>query len=289
MAVIKSKVKSPSAGRAGQKSKVSRKDSVAPSNSGIQNDKKPKKTKKVAGVNKIATSSEKVKKPIVKTKTTSNLSIPVYSLAGSKTAASLALPKEIFGAKVNKALLAQAMRVYLNNQKSHWSNTKTRGEVKGSTRKIFKQKGTGRARHGAIRAPIFVGGGIALGPKNRKVVLDLPAKMKNAALVSALAQKADEKQVLGISGLDKASGKTKEMIGLVTRVQSQESSKKSILIVVGEKIENAARAVRNITGVDLLQFDQINAYEVIKHQSLVLTKEAVEKLQGRLLGKKEAK
>ncbi len=272
------------------------------------------KNKKVAGVNKIATSSakvwtprndEKVKKPAVKAKTTLNLSVPVYSLAGSKTTTSLALPKEIFGAKVNKALLAQAMRVYSNNLKSHFAHTKTRGEVKGSTRKIFRQKGTGRARHGAIRAPIFVGGGIALGPKSRKVMLDLPAKMKNAALLSALAQKIAEKAVLGISGLDKASGKTKEMAKFVSSIKPPEASlgkvgyqvlredqetknkkqKMSMLIVGDKNYDGILRAVSNIEEVHFLNADQINAYEVIKHQSLVLTREAIEKLQERLIKK----
>ena len=82
---------------------------------------------------------------------------------------------------MNEILLAQAMRVYLNNQKAHHSNAKTRGEVTGSTRKIYAQKGTGRARHGGIRAPIFVGGGITFAPKFRKVTLDLPQKMKELA------------------------------------------------------------------------------------------------------------
>lgn len=109
----------------------------------------------------------KVAKPVVETEEpatkvskskTSSLSAPVYSLAGTESG-SLDLPKEVFGVKVNKNLLAQAVRVYSNNQKGHWSHTKTRGEVTGSTRKIFKQKHTGRARHGSIKAPIFVGGG----------------------------------------------------------------------------------------------------------------------------------
>src|SRR3989344_1873864 len=102
----------------------------------------------------------------------------------------MALPKEIFGQEVNTKLLAQAMRVYMTNLKKFTASTKTRGEVRGSTAKIYRQKGTGRARHGAITAPIFVGGGIVFGPKPRKVVLDLPKKMKKAALLAALSDKA---------------------------------------------------------------------------------------------------
>ncbi len=218
-------------------------------------------------------------KPTTAPRSGLGLSVPVYSLAGA-TAGSLILPKEIFGAKVNNNLLAQALRVYTVNQQGHHSNTKTRGEVAGSTRKIFKQKGTGRARHGSITAPIFVGGGIALGPKSRKTVLELPQKMKKAALVSALSQRVAGKEALGMQGLEKASGKTKQMAQLL-----QKLGKKSLLIVADSSSKEALRALRNIKSVKLLPAEDINAFDVVRYQSLVLTKEAVEKLQQRLGGK----
>lgn len=202
----------------------------------------------------------------------SNLSVPVYSLAG-RASGTLTLPKEIFGQKVNKKLLSQAMRVYMTNQKHLTGSTKTRGEVEGSTAKIYRQKGTGRARHGSIRAPIFVGGGIVFGPKPRKVRLELPQRMKKAALLSAFSAKMADKQVMGLSGLEKASGKTKEMVGLLEKLKA-----KSAFIVTGEQQDNVVRAVRNIPGVDILPVNLINAYEVIKHDLLLITKEAVEKL-----------
>ncbi|MBI2021580.1 50S ribosomal protein L4 [Candidatus Daviesbacteria bacterium] len=219
-------------------------------------------------------------KSAVKTARTA-LSVPVFSLAG-RAAGTLNLPKEIFGADVNSSLLAQAMRVYLANQKGHFSHTKTRAEVEGSTRKIFRQKGTGRARHGAVRAPIFVGGGIALGPKSRKVILDLPKKMKTKALISALSQKMKDNEVLAISGLEKMTGKTKEVAQFIQKI-----GKKSALIVADQKKDQSSRAVRNLKGVELLTENQLNAYEVIKHQSLILTREAVEKLQMRLTKKEK--
>ena len=202
-----------------------------------------------------------------------NLSVPMYTLAGA-VSENLNLPKEIFGVKVNKDLLAQAQRVYSTNEMGHFSHTKTRGEVEGSTRKIFKQKGTGNARHGAIRAPIFVGGGIALGPKSRKTILDLPKKMRHAALVSALSLRALEGEVMGVSGLDKASGKTKQIVTLVNKM-----AKKSVLIVDGTNNEKAFRASRNLEKVSFKTVDQLNAYEVIRHRSLVLTQSALERLQ----------
>ncbi len=212
-----------------------------------------------------------VKKVVTRTKA-SRLLVPVYSLAG-RTAGTMSLPKEIFGREVNKTLLAQAVRVYANNQKVHPGSTKTRGEVQGSTAKIFRQKGTGRARHGAIRAPIFVGGGIVFGPKPRKVKLDLPQKMKKAALFSALSAKLGERQVLGVSGLEKASGKTKEIAKFLGKVES-----KSALIVTSGKMDKVFRGARNIPGVLVLPANQLNAYEVLKHQMLLITKDAVEAL-----------
>ncbi len=211
-------------------------------------------------------------------KAAGSLSVPVYSLVG-KAAGSLELPKELFGVKVNQALLAQATRVYMNNQKTHFGSTKTRGEVEGSTRKIYKQKGTGGARHGAKYAPLFVGGGIAMGPKYRKVSLELPKKMKTQALISSLSQKMKEDKVLALLGLDKASGKTKEMASMFKTIDKK---LKSALIVTGEKNDQAVRAVRNIEGIDVLPASLLNAFEVIKHHSLILTKEAIDGLQERL-------
>lgn len=200
------------------------------------------------------------------------LSIPVYSMAG-RSSGTMSLPKEIFGQKVNQKLLAQAMRVYMANQKTLPGSTKTRGEVRGSTAKIYRQKGTGRARHGSIRAPIFVGGGIVFGPKPRKHGLDLPQKMKKASLISALSAKVIDKNVMGLQGVEKASGKTKEIAKLAKNLKL-----KTALIVIAKKQDNLVRAARNIKGVDVLPVDQLNAYEVLRHQFLVLSKDAVEKL-----------
>src|SRR3989338_5152877 len=113
------------------------------------------------------------------------------------------LPKEIFGVQENNILLAQAVRVYLANQRQGTVSTKTRGEVAGSTRKIYRQKGTGRARHGSIRAPIFVHGGLVFGPKPRDYSMKFPKKMRKAALASALSSKVNDAQVKVVDGLEK--------------------------------------------------------------------------------------
>ncbi len=223
---------------------------------------------------KLKVKSRKSKAKIIAPRS-SGLTVPVYSLIG-RASGSLSLPKEIFGQEVNQKLLAQAVRVYMTNQKFHTASTKTRGEVRGSTAKVWRQKGTGRARHGSIRAPIFVGGGIVFGPKPRKVQLGLPKKMKKKALVYALSAKAKDKEIVGLSGLEKATGKTKQIASLAKKLKI-----KSALIVTSEKLDNVVRAARNIPGVDVLPANLINAYEVLKHQILLVTKDAVGKLGGK--------
>lgn len=227
-----------------------------------------KKTAQVRSVRRQSTSA-----------TGSNLSVPVYSLAGRATG-TLSLPKEIFGVKVNKKLLSQALRVYMTNQQMLLGSTKTRGEVEGSTAKIYRQKGTGRARHGAVRAPIFVGGGITFGPQSRKVRLELPQRMKKAALLAALSAKMSDQKIVGFSGAEKASGKTKEAHDLLGKIAGKDK-KVSALIVIGDKSDNVVRAVRNIPQVTALTANLINAYEVLKHDMLILTKDAVDKLSGK--------
>lgn len=241
-----------------------------------------KETSEKAVTKKVAAPKVAEKKAPAKTKSV-GLSVPVYSLSGT-AAGNLDLPKEVFGAKVNDNLLAQAIRVYTNNQKGHWSNTKTRGEVSGTTKKVYKQKHTGGARHGSKKAPIYVGGGIALGPKARKVVLELPKKMKKAALISALSQRAAQEAVFGLSGLDKATGKTKEMAVLMSKL-----GKKSTLVIGDKSTDQVVRAIRNLPRVDFLEAGQVNVFEVINHQSILLTKEAVERLQDKVTKKAEVK
>jgi large subunit ribosomal protein L4 len=230
---------------------------------------------------KVKSQKLKVEKADTAEKKVMGLTVPLFTLE-AKESGYLELPKELFGAEVNAQLLAQAVRVYLNNLKSHFSSTKTRGEVAGSTRKIRAQKGTGGARHGGIRAPIFVGGGIALGPKFRKVTLELPKKMKQAALKSALSAKFKAGEVVGISGLEKASGKTKEAQKLLETL-----AKKDVLLVTDGKNEGILRATRNLQTVETVSSDQVNVLKIVSHQTLMLTREAVEKLQSRTM--KEAK
>lgn len=240
----------------------------------------PKTTKTVKSVKteKAVVKAEVSKVAEAKTTTpkkSGSLSVPLFTLKGTESG-TLDLPKEIFGVEKNDRLLAQAIRVYTTNGKNFTASTKTRGEVEGSTAKIFKQKGTGRARHGGIRAPIFVGGGIVFGPTPRKVRLDLPQKMKRAALITAMSMKVLENKVMGVD-LDKASGKTKEIVGLITKIGGSKK-RHSALIVIETQEDNVVRASRNISQTVVMPANLVNAYEVLSHDLLLVTKGAVEKL-----------
>lgn len=202
------------------------------------------------------------------------LSIDVYDLKG-KVVEEISLSKEMFGSTVNNALVAQAVRVYLANQRSGSASTKTRGEVRGSTRKIWRQKGTGRARHGGIRAPIFIKGGIALGPKPRDFSLQFPKNMRRKALFSVLSQKYKDGEIKIVKGLEKIPPKTKSFASVVGYLKVD--PKKRVLLVLPQISESrhVVKAARNIQGVSYMQASQLNTYEVLHSSVLLFTKDAL--------------
>lgn len=199
----------------------------------------------------------------------------VYGIDG-KAKGKVTLPTELFAAPVNKTLLAQAVRVYLANQRVGTAATKTRGEVEGSTRKIYRQKGTGRARHGSIRAPIFVGGGIVFGPKPRDYSLKLPQKMKRQALASALTAQFLDGKIKVVDGLLSLPPKTREMVKALTSLES----KPPLLLVIPPGSDTVVRAARNINWVEILPVNNLNPYVVLAYQTLVLMREALPVLKN---------
>lgn len=230
--------------------------------------KSAKKT--VAHVAKIAV------KPEVKAEadSTKGLRATVVGVDG-KSAGSVLLPSEYFGQKPNNQLIAQAIRIYLANQRMGQAKTKTRGEVEGSTRKIYKQKGTGRARHGGIRAPIFVGGGIVFGPIPRDYSLKFPQKMKRVALACALSKQLTDGNVIVISGLSDLKPKTK----LFATAFSKAGSVNSTLLVVSKDAGMVTRAARNIAGLDVLPVTDMHTYGVMTHGKIIFMKEALTALK----------
>jgi large subunit ribosomal protein L4 len=191
------------------------------------------------------------------------------------------------GKKVNMKLLAQAIRVYEDRSHPGLSKAKTRGEVTMSTRKIYKQKGTGGARHGAKSAPIFVGGGVAHGPTGLKKILELPRKMAKGALMEAFKIK-ENTGMLFIENKIADVKKTKEAKALIDKLLGSKSWKTKVLVILdGEKLL-AGRAFRNIENVKVVSVRALNVYEVYKVGAVAIDLGAASALE--LMGqKKEAK
>ena len=198
-------------------------------------------------------------------------------------------PKEIFGAKVNGQLLAQAVRVHLANSRQGTLSTKTRGEVEGSNRKIYAQKGPGRARHGSIKAPIFVGGGIVFGPNPRDFSLKLPQKMKLQALRSSLSDKFNQKRLFILDDLKNFKAKTKEMVNLFSKLNLEMKKGKFLfpsLLVCDQKNQEFILASRNISNLDLTPPQLLNTYQILTHKTIIFTKDGFSELLKRFSLKK---
>lgn len=203
------------------------------------------------------------------------MKVDLYDTSGKKID-KLELPETIFKAKINQQLMTQAVRVYLANQRQGTQSAKTRGEVTGSGKKIYRQKGTGGARHGDRYAPIFVGGGVAFPPKPRDFSLKISKKMKRLALFSSLTQKLNENAVIVIDGLEKIKAKTKEMVNVLSGLSDLGSKK--ILLVLPEKLENVILAARNIKMVTLTPVALLNTYAVLNTDKIIFLKDSIEKL-----------
>lgn len=222
------------------------------------------------------------------------MQVDLYDTTGKKID-KIKLPEEIFKAKVNPVLIAQAVRVYLANQRQGTQSAKTRSEVSGSGRKIYRQKGTGRARHGDRYAPIFVGGGVAFPPKPRDFSLKMGKKAKRKALFSALTQKLNGKAILVVEGLEKIKAKTKEMVqilgnlGNLSNLSISKKGETKILLVLPTKIENLIMAARNIKGVTLTPAALLNTYTVLENDQIIFLKDSIKKLSEIFLKEKQEK
>ncbi|MFZ2025371.1 MAG: 50S ribosomal protein L4 [Microgenomates group bacterium] len=246
--------------------------------------KKPTIAKKAAAPKKAADKTVDTVKAAKETASnaateakTDKQSLVVYDVTGTKSGI-VAAPAALFGGDVNMQLIAQAVRVYLANQREGSASTKTRGKVEGSTRKIYKQKGTGRARHGSIRAPIFVGGGIVFGPQPRDYSLHFPGSMKNAAIKSALALKLKEEKIVVMEDAKMTKPATKTVAAAFTKI----GATRSVLLVVDDMHTNLVKSARNICCVTVEPAKNVTTYEVFTSHRVVITKEALKQLESRL-------
>ena len=202
------------------------------------------------------------------------LNTNIYSKEGEKTGTT-ALPSEIFGLKVNSAIISQAVRVYLMNQRRGTASAKKRGEVSGGGRKPWRQKGTGRARHGSIRSPIWVKGGVAHGPLPKDWSLKMSKKMKKKALLSSLSAKFQNQSIKVIESLSFDKVKTKKAKELLKKLELS----RSVLVVVPQKNDNVYLSFKNIPRVDTVIAKQINTYEVVSHDVILLVKDSIKEIK----------
>ena len=199
--------------------------------------------------------------------------LPLFSKDG-KSAGTVTVDEKVFGDKVRKRLLHQVVVIHEANQREGNAHTKTRGEVEGSTKKMWPQKHTGMARMGTKRSPIWVKGGIVFGPRTREYRLGLTDSMKRAALNAALLGKIKDKEVSVIEGVDFAKPKTKEMAKIMKAI----GFKRTVLLAIPKHNDTVWLAARNLQDLSVRPVGELNAYDVVKHKDLLLTKEALNAL-----------
>lgn len=204
------------------------------------------------------------------------MKVDVINLKGEKIE-QIDLNDEVFRSDYNPTVLAQYIRVYKNNQRQGTSSTKTRSEVSGGGVKPRAQKGSGRSRQGSIRSPIFVGGGVAHGPKPKSYKLNLSKKLKKLALSSALSTRMREGKVIIIDGVDIKKPSTKEFSESLKNIKVSGSLS---LVWVGDD-ENLIKSARNIPEVNLVNVKSLGAYDVMKTKNIVFLKKAVLDFQER--------
>ncbi|MCI9039474.1 MAG: 50S ribosomal protein L4 [Clostridia bacterium] len=200
--------------------------------------------------------------------------VDVYDIEGKKVK-TIELKEEVFGIEPNETVVHHVLVNYLANQRQGTQSTKTRSEVSGGGRKPWRQKGTGRARQGSIRAPHWVGGGIALGPKPRSYNYTVNKKERQLAIKSLLSSKVLEKELVVVEKLPLKEIKTKEMARVLNNLKVEGKA----VILLAEKDEIVQKSARNIEGVKTLQVGTINVYDLLKHKNLVVTEDTVKKLE----------
>lgn len=184
------------------------------------------------------------------------------------------LVDSIFNVEVNEHVLYEVVKNQLANKRQGTQSAKTRAEVRGGGRKPWKQKGTGRARQGSIRAPQWIKGGVVFAPKPRDYRMSIPKTMRRVAITSALTSKVLDNNMIVLESLELAAPKTKEMVNVLNAFEA----KKTLIVTAGSN-ENVYKSARNIQGVAVLPVNNINVYDLLKFEKLIITKEAVNKIE----------
>ena len=200
--------------------------------------------------------------------------VDVYDINGKKVS-DVELNEKVFGIEPNEAIVHEVLVNYLANQRQGTQSTKTRSEVRGGGRKPWRQKGTGRARQGSIRAPQWIKGGIALGPKPRSYRYTVNKKEKRLAIKSILSSKVLENKLTVVDKLELAEIKTKSMVNALNNLKLEGKT----LVILPEKNLNVQASTRNIEGAKAILANTINVYDLLRYTNLVLTLDTVKKLE----------
>lgn len=210
----------------------------------------------------------------------------IYNQDG-KAVSEIELAESVFGAKVNEALVHQAMVAQMSNERHSIAHTKIRSEVRGGGRKPWRQKGTGRARAGSIRSPIWIGGGITFGPrKDRNFSKGLNKKMRQKALCAALSDKVKSGGLAILDELAAEEYKTQSMRVLLEKLEKaafglDKQSKRSILVINDKSDDKTKNSLRNLEGVRVINLENINLLDLLKYRHVLITRKSVEKLQDK--------
>lgn len=199
--------------------------------------------------------------------------VGVFNKEGNKVA-DMELNEAIFGAEVNQYALHQVVVALLANKRQGTQSTKTRSEVRGGGIKPWRQKGTGRARQGSIRAPQWIKGGIVFAPKPRDYRVSVPKSMRKVAMKSALTSKVQENQMIVLESLNFESPKTKNIVEMLKALEANKA-----LIITAESNEVVYKSARNIQGINIIPANNINVYDLLKYEKLIITKDAVSKIE----------
>ena len=200
--------------------------------------------------------------------------VDVYDIKGKKVS-DVELADSVFGIEPNETIVHTVLLNYLANQRQGTQSTKTRAEVRGGGKKPWRQKGTGRARQGSIRAPQWIKGGIALGPKPRSYKYTVNKKERRLAIKSILSSKVLEKELTVVDKLELAEIKTKTMVKALSDLKVEGTT----LIILPEQNKNVLMSARNIEGVKTILINNINVFDLLKYNKLVLPLETVKKLE----------
>ncbi len=200
--------------------------------------------------------------------------IAVYDMRGTQVG-EIELNDKVFGIEPNEAVVQQFVKMQLANKRVGTASTKTRAEVRGGGKKPWKQKGTGRARVGSTRNPVWKGGGIVFGPKPRDYSYRLPRKVRRLALKSVLSSKVLDSNIIVVDALNFEEPKTKLMIETLELLKAGAKT----LVVTADGDSNVYKSARNIPGVKSLKVDYINVFDVLHHDTLLMTKDAVARVE----------